>query len=44
MKIPADKNVSLAKLEKMSKCKDLEIEVEKQWHLKTVTISVVIGS
>ena len=43
MKIPADKNVSVAEFEKLSKYKDLEMEVEKLWHMKTVTIPVVIG-
>ena len=42
MKIPADKSISVAKFEKLSKYKDLEIEVEKLWHIKTVTIPVVI--
>ena len=43
-KIPGDKNVSVAEFEKLSKYKDLEIEVEKLWHMKTVTIPVVIGA
>ena len=44
MKIPADKNVSVAEFEKLFKYKDLEIEVERLWHMKTVTILVVIGT
>ena len=44
VKIPADKNVSIAEFEKLSKYKDLEIEVEKLWHMKIVTIPVVIGA
>ena len=44
VKIPADKSISVAKFEKLSKYKDLEIEVEKLWHIKTVTIPVVIGT
>ena len=43
MKILADKNVSVVEFEKLSKFKDLEIQVEKLWHMKTVTIPVVIG-
>ena len=43
MKIPADKNVWVAEFEKLSKYKDLAIEVETLWHMKTVTIPVVIG-
>ena len=44
MKIPEDKNVSVAEFEKLSKYKELEIEVEKLWHMKTVTIPAVIGA
>ena len=42
MKIPADKNVSVAEFEKLSKCKDLEMELGKLQHMKTVTIPDVI--
>ena len=41
MKIPVDKNVSVVKFEKLSKHKDLEIEVEKLWYIKIVTIPTV---
>ena len=44
MKIPAEINVSVAESEKLSKHKGIEIEVEKLWHMKTVTIPVVIGA
>ena len=44
LKIPADKNVSVAEFEKLSKYKDLEIKKEKLWHMKTVIIPVVIGA
>ena len=44
VKIHADKNVSIAEFEKLSKYKNLEFEVEKLWHMKTVTIPVVIGT
>ena len=37
----ADKDVSVAEFEKLSKYKYLEIEVEKLWHMETVTITVV---
>ena len=42
--VPADKNVSLKEFRKLSKYKDLEIEVTKMWKLKTKTIPVVIGA
>ena len=42
--VPADKNISLKECQKLSKYKDLEIEVTKMWKLKTKTILVVIGA
>ena len=33
----------VAEIEKVSKYKDLEIEVEKLWHMKTVRVPVMIG-
>ena len=44
VKIHADKNVSIAGFEKLPKYKNLDFEVEKLWHMKTVTIPVVIGT
>ena len=41
--VPADKNISLKEFQKLSKYKDLEIEVTKMWKLQTKTIPVVIG-
>ena len=34
MSVPSDNNVAAKVFEKLSKYKDLEIEVEKMWHLK----------
>ena len=34
VKIHADKNVSIAEFEKLSKYKNLDFEVEKLWHMK----------
>jgi len=44
MTVPSDRNVSLKEYEKISKYKDLEIEIQKMWHLKTTVIPVVIGA
>ena len=44
MSVPSDTNVSLKIFEKLSKCKDFEIEVTKMWHLKTTILPVVIGA
>ena len=42
--VPANKNISLKEFQKLSKYKDLEIEVIKKLKLKTKTIPVVIGA
>ena len=44
MAIPSDRNTSVKVAEKLSKYKDLEIEITKMWGLKTITVSVVIGA
>ena len=44
MSVPTDKNVSAKVFEKLSKYKDLEIEIEKMWQLKTTIIPVVVGA
>ena len=41
MTVPSDRNLSLKEYEKISKCKDLEIEIQKMWHRKAVEILVV---
>ena len=43
MSIPTERNTSLKTAEKLSKHKDLEIELEKTWGLKT-TVPVIIGA
>ena len=44
MTIPLDTNTSVKTTEKLSKYKDLEIEVERMWGLKTITVQVVMGA
>ena len=43
MAIPTDKNISVKVTEKLSKYKDLEIEMEQMWGMKATTIPMVIG-
>ena len=43
MVVPSDQNIKLKEFQKLSKYKDLEIEVNKMWKLKTKIILVVIG-
>ena len=42
MSIPPDKNISIKEVEKLSKYKDLEIEVTKMWEMKTSTVPDVM--
>ena len=44
VKVPADNNISLTEFQKLSKYKDLEIEVTKMWKLKTKTFPVATGA
>ena len=44
MSIPFDRNLSIKKVEKLSKYKDLEIEVTKMWEMKTSTVPIVMGA
>ena len=38
MSVPSDSNISAKKFEKLSKYKDLEIEIAKMWKTKTKAI------
>ena len=44
MNIPSERNVSIKEVEKLSKYKDLEIEVTKMWKMKTSTVPIVVGT
>jgi len=44
MSIPTERNTSLKTTEKLTKYKDLEIEIEKTWGMKTTTVPVIIGA
>ena len=44
MAVPSDKNIFVKEFDKLSKYKDLQIEITKMWHLKTTIIHVVIGA
>ena len=44
MTIPSDKNISAREFDKLSKYKDLEIEITRMWYLKTTTIWIVMGA
>ena len=44
MTIPWDRNITLKKLEKKSKCKDLGLEMQRIWERKTEVIPVDVGA
>ena len=44
MTTPLDINTLFKTTEKLTKYKDLEIEVERMWGLKTTTVPVVMGA
>jgi len=44
MSIPRERNTSLKTMEKLIKYKDLEIEIEKTWGMKTTTAPVIIAA
>ena len=44
MSVPSDKNVPVKTFDKLSKYKDLEIEIQKMWKLTTTTIPVIVGA
>ena len=41
MTVPSDRNIAL---KKKCKYKDLELEIQRMWHMKTVVIPVVVGA
>ena len=43
MAVPSDRNTSVNVTEKLSKYKDLEIETNRMWGMRTETILVIIG-
>lgn len=44
MAVPSDYNIAATKVTKLSKYKDLEIEIARMWGMKVKTIPVVIGA
>ena len=42
--IPSDRNIALEEIGKKSKYKDLELEIQRMWQMKTEVIPVVVGA
>lgn len=34
MTVPSDRNITLKEIEKKSKYKDIELEIQRMWHMK----------
>ena len=43
MTIPSARNITLKEVEKKSKYKDPDLEIQKVWQMKTEVIPVVVG-
>ena len=44
MSVPGDCNVNAKEFEKRAKYKDLEIEIQRMWKMKTTVVPVVVGA
>ena len=44
MTVPSDRNIALKEIELKSKYKDLELEIQRMWHMKIVVIPMVVGA
>ena len=44
MSIPSDRNIALKEIEKKAKYKELELEIQRMWQMKTEVNPVVVGA
>ena len=44
MSITSDRNIALKEIKKKSKYKNLELEIQRMWRMKTEVIPVVVGA
>ena len=44
MTAPSDKNIALKEIGKQNKYQDLELEIQRMWHMKTIVIPAIVGA
>ena len=44
MCVPTDQNIAAKDFDKLCKYKDLEIEINRMWNLKAITVPAIIGA
>ena len=44
MNVPSDRNIALKEIKKKSKYKDLELAIQRMWHMKILVIPMVVGA
>ena len=44
MSMPTDQNIPAKEFDKLSKKKDLEIEIQRMWKLRMSTVPVIVGA
>ena len=44
MSFSSDRNIALKEIEKKSKYRDLELQIQRMWHMKTIVIPAVVAA
>ena len=44
MGIPTDQNIAVKEFDKLSKYKELEIEIDRMWNMNAITVPVIVNA